>query len=508
MYNASSDFHNAIKNGNPQMALLIFGENAVFTSEDINISKGIEFDDLFCTEDNISIGQALMNNIRFTLFNDNQLLNDYEFGKFQAFLGVQTSEETYTQEGTISVTFGNNTYVAYATSPYITRNGTALAEQPSGKIANIIIYKELVYCFLESGNLVIYDDATGNRIYNIGNNVFDSSSVQFVTGYYIDATGAISELSRYRYTDTYIKVKPNTTYYVYSYKETTQNAGFTVPLYDKNKDFIVRQVAISASSVSGDVYGTFTTTGATEYIRFSCGTRFTTSEIVITENVPRFMADKFKQKTYYGAYFRTRYTYNMSGRIAHHWAYINCNGVSKKYEFVPLGTFIADRPDAPSVKEINFSCNDQMQLFDASMPSDTDLGITYPTTIGTLFTKMCNYLGVPYLVSTFTNSSATISKRPAQFDNATMRTVLQWIAEAAGKNAKFNRDGELVFVWLNTTNQELTESDYSSFTPCWYKTQQVDKLYNRDSQSSVDNTYGSGNGGYLILDNPLMKGAT
>ena len=65
----------------------------------------------------------------------------------------------------------------------------------------------------------------------------------------------------------------------------------------------------------------------------------------------------------------------------------------------------------------------------------------------------------------------------------------------------------LCLLWLNTTTAEFDEGDYSAFSPFWYETQQVDKLYNRNSQGGADGIYGSGNGGYLILDNPLMKGA-
>lgn len=379
MYPASADFHNAVKNGNPQMPLLIFPD-AVFTAEDIDINAGIEFDDLFNTEENTSIGQALMNNIRFTLFNDNQLLNDYEFGEFVATIGVQLTSSTYTQTGTISVTCGDNTYIAYSTSPYLKRNGTALSTQPTGELANIIIYDGYVYAFQKSGGYKVYKDSDG-----------------------------------------------------------------------------------SAASITMDA----------------------------------FMTNKFKKASMYGAYF------NKSTNILT----LNQNGVSKTYEFVPLGTFLANRPDAPSVSQINMSCDDQMKKFDRNLPDDTTLGITYPTTIGNLYKKMCEYLNVPYETDTFINSTATIAKRPAQFESVTMRQVLQWIAEAAGSNAKFDRDGILCLKWLNTTTAEFSEGDYSAFSPFWYETQQVDKLYNRNSQGGADGIYGSGNGGYLILDNPLMKGA-
>lgn len=381
MYPASADFHAAVKNGNPQMPLLIF-PGAVFTAEDIDVNAGIEFDDLFNTEENISIGQALMNNIRFGLFNDSKLLNDYEFGEFTAMIGVRLSASTYTESGTISVTSGSNTYVATTASPYLKRNGSAMSTSPSGAIANILIYDDKVYCFQKNGTVVVYKDSTGEKL---------------------------------------------------------------------------------------------------------------------TVTVPDFMAEKFKRELYIGACL------NKTTRILT----VNQGGVSETYEFVPLGTFFAERPNAPFVNEINLSCDDRMKLFECSVPDDTTLGITYPTTIGTLYTKMCNYLNVPYETSTFINSTATISKRPEQFESATMRQVLQWIAEAAGSNAKFDRDGILCLKWLNTTTLEMDEGDYSAFLPFWYETQQVDKLYNRDAQSSgADSTYGTGNGGYLILDNPLMKGAT
>ena len=46
MYSASDAFHYAVKNGAHQIALLIF-DDAVFTNDDINVSAGIELNDVF-----------------------------------------------------------------------------------------------------------------------------------------------------------------------------------------------------------------------------------------------------------------------------------------------------------------------------------------------------------------------------------------------------------------------------------------------------------------------------
>ena len=472
------------------MPLLIF-PNAVFTAEDIDVNAGIEFDDLFNTEENTSIGQALMNNIRFTLFNDNQLLNDYEFGEFIATIGVQIDESTYTQNGLISISSADNTYVATSASPYLTRNGEELEVSPTGKLANILIYNGTVYCVQANGRLFMYDDATGERIGNVGKNIFDISVAEWVTGQYINASGVPTSQSSIRYSNHMYPINPSSRYYANYTK--SQNRAVSVAFYDKNREFLVRTVLTTTSDENGERNVTFTTRSDAAFFRISAGT--STSDIVITENMPRFMAEKFKRELHYGACF------------ANNILTLNQNGVSKTYEFVPLGTFLANRPDAPSVSQINMSCDDQMKKFDRNLPDDTTLGITYPITIGNLYKKMCEYLDVPYETDTFINSTATIAKRPSQFESVTMRQVLQWIAEAAGSNAKFDRDGILCLKWLNTTTAEFSEGDYSAFSPFWYETQQVDKLYNRNSQGGADGIYGSGNGGYLILDNPLMKGA-
>ena len=179
-------------------------------------------------------------------------------------------------------------------------------------------------------------------------------------------------------------------------------------------------------------------------------------------------------------------------------------GVSRLYEFTPLGTFIAERPNVVNIKAISITANDQMQLFDVDMPSDNALNLTYPTSMGNLFAKMCNYLGVSYVSSTFTNSALSISSRPKAFGNATMRDVLGWIAEAAGCVARFNRNGKLAMTWFNTVNKTYTESNYSDFTPYWYETTAVNGLSVRNG--SNEHVTGSGSNKYLIKDNPFLTG--
>lgn len=380
MYTASQAFHEAVQNGAHQIPLLIF-DDAVFTTGDIDVSVGIEFNDYFNTEEDLSIGQALSNELIFSLFNDHGMLNNYEFGDFEATIGAQIGVTTGSQIGNVYARSASHTYVAYSTSPYLTRDGSPVNSQPTSPVNSILIYNGYVYCYLGNNTCKVYKDSTG-----------------------------------------------------------TYQSSMSL-----NEFMLHQMLKWSGKGIS--------------------------------------YADRIL-KIWEGAIERT-------------------------YEFVPLGHFTAERPNVPTVIEIHFECLDYMQKFEVDMPSDEDLGITYPCTFSTLFEKMCEYVGVGYVSSTFINGTAQLTKRLPDFDNVTMREVLGWIAEAAASNACFNRDGLLVFKWVNETFTEIDETKYIEYNPYWYETTQVTKLCNRASNGDYDNSVGDATNGdsYLIQDNPLLKGA-
>ena len=384
MYNASNAFHKAVADGNEQKALLIFSD-CVFTDEDISVEEGIEFRDYFNTNEDLSIGQANSNELTFSLFNDDRLLNSYKFGDFNALLGVQTGETGYTQTGTASIisTRLGNRYDGYAEYPYIRRNRTAMSVQPNFAVRSLLCYDDKIWAFGASGQHAVYNDSNGANI-------------------------------------------------------TSQNP------------------------------------------------------------VNQFMRNKGAGWSGKGIF------YNKSSRNL----FVYEGGVRKPYEFVPLGWFTAERPRVPDVIQIDMTCYDWMTKFDIDMPDDGSLGVTYPIALGTLLKKMCDYVGIELKSTSFINSGATISERPDDFDSVTMRDVVKWIAEAAGSNARIDRDGKLELAWLRSTSQSYQATDYSDFSPTWYETKKVTKLYNRDTQGSEDTTVGSGDEGYLIQDNPFLKGVS
>ena len=172
------------------------------------------------------------------------------------------------------------------------------------------------------------------------------------------------------------------------------------------------------------------------------------------------------------------------------------------YEFAPIGSFIADRPDVVHKNVISVTAHDRMTLFDKTLPSD--LTITYPITAANLLRAICEYMEVPVASYDFMNASLTLAKKPKDIADKTMRQIIGWIAEAACSNARFNRDGELELSWLVATNKTFTESDHSEFSQAWFASAAVNGLRIRYSTASSEYVTGGGDNEYLIQENPFL----
>ena len=374
MYQASTAFHNAIASGAHQMALLLFPD-AVFSNEDLELESGIEFRDYFQTGEDIEVGQALSNELLFTLFNDYGYLDDYEFGRATAMIGVRISSTGSRQSGYCTCVSNGHTFVGNRNTPYLTRDGSAVTRQPGFGVRSILAYNGKIYCF-----------------------------------------------------------------------------GAGVGQY-----FILNEQTLQP----------------------------------VTETLNVFMRNKVVQWDSTG--------YCLHEKILD----IFYGGTKNTYEFVPLGQFIVDRPNVPDDIRISFECNDLMTLFDDDM-----IALTYPITFKGILDSLCQHAGITNGATTFPNSTATLTAKPQEFDNCTMRDVIKWVAEAAGSVAKIDRDGQLQMLWFQSTQRVIDETGYVEFKPYWYTPPTVNKLLNRDTSTGTDRTVGTGNNQYLIQDNPLLKGVT
>lgn len=128
MYTVSQTLQTAINNGTPQRVLLEFTDaNAVFSNEDVLVSSGVELDELFNSETDLTIGLCPSAEIRFDMLNDAGQLDDFTFGKFKAWLGARIDSGTPSASAKTKTFTGGEQPGLYEFTPL----GLFIAERPA-----------------------------------------------------------------------------------------------------------------------------------------------------------------------------------------------------------------------------------------------------------------------------------------------------------------------------------------------------------------------------------------
>ena len=98
MYPVSEAFKQAMRENKPQRVLIEF-EGRSFSNEHVGSENPLNFREEFNSATDLTIGQTPSSQISFELLNEDKSLNDFSFGKFTAFLGVQLSVQETSVEG-------------------------------------------------------------------------------------------------------------------------------------------------------------------------------------------------------------------------------------------------------------------------------------------------------------------------------------------------------------------------------------------------------------------------
>lgn len=173
------------------------------------------------------------------------------------------------------------------------------------------------------------------------------------------------------------------------------------------------------------------------------------------------------------------------------------------FEYVVLGVFKGERPDKVRGKLIDFVAHDRMTLFDRPAESFAD-GLTFPCTLGQIYTKLCDFCGVGYISAVFPNSEKTFDSNPLGGTDYTCREILGYIAEAAGAYARMSRDGAVELVWFANANYTVTQTDRFEMTESEFITPPIDRLEVYNSYGDQLNASGTGDIVYGISDNPFL----
>lgn len=97
MYAVSQAFRTALNAGNPQRIFIVYLEGTsagtIMTNEHIAIDAGVNLHETWCDDVDVTIGNCGSSQINFVVFNDDGEWNDFAFGRFKAYIGVETSED-------------------------------------------------------------------------------------------------------------------------------------------------------------------------------------------------------------------------------------------------------------------------------------------------------------------------------------------------------------------------------------------------------------------------------
>ena len=152
----SNAFHQAIKRGEKQRALVHFFDDDLYLTNDDVTASGIKYENYFCPEKEFTIGMAQSASISFSVFNENHRLDNMSFGKFSASLGVVTNRSRFNKAGNVCVEYGGDQIVGYRSLPYLRINGVAIDEQPEFPVESILVSNAIVYCIGSNGEHAAY----------------------------------------------------------------------------------------------------------------------------------------------------------------------------------------------------------------------------------------------------------------------------------------------------------------------------------------------------------------
>lgn len=119
MYQVSAAFKAAVAASKPQRIVFAFDSGTIISNEDVNVEDGVRFRDSFCSETDLTIGLTQSGEVSFGLLNDDGYYDDFTFGAFRAYIGVQLTKVSDSSPA--------------AVRPLITINGTSMTVTGNGK---------------------------------------------------------------------------------------------------------------------------------------------------------------------------------------------------------------------------------------------------------------------------------------------------------------------------------------------------------------------------------------
>ena len=193
----------------------------------------------------------------------------------------------------------------------------------------------------------------------------------------------------------------------------------------------------------------------------------------------------------------------------------NMRGTASHYEYRSCGVFRFDRPRLLNAETIRLSSFDKLKKSDKKVYDFLE-GLTYPITLGSLYSQLCTEVGLTPAETTFTNSTYSVSAKPEWHEDITSNEVFRDIAELACANVRMTRDGKISLGWFTSQDYTVPESMLFSTEIYDFGVKKINKLvveFNCESTGTTSKgvekvtlTVGTGDNAYYIRNNPLIMG--
>lgn len=183
------------------------------------------------------------------------------------------------------------------------------------------------------------------------------------------------------------------------------------------------------------------------------------------------------------------------------WMYLSVS--AKVYMCAPFGTFYCERPATTNGVTVDFTAYDKMRTLD--IPADDFVAsVSYPCSLQVFYEQFCAYYGLTPLNQLPINGSHAYQSAPSTFSNMSARTILGYIAEAAGAIARFDRDEYLEMAWLDNSSVSYPVPWCYSQVVTEYIIQPITGVYLYYNDGSFVSA-GTNDNAYIINSNPFFE---
>lgn len=170
MLKVSEAFRTAIRNGAPQRALLRFS-NATFGNSDISITGGgIRLTEIINGDTNLHYGLCSSARLEASIINHNNQLEKFDFGEFQASLGVLTKSEKLPYDSWSFVVTKQGNVFTVGTDGMLYANGRLASLQTGWPLRLLVLENDDLYAFGDAGTMlsgrIASDGVTINQLEN------------------------------------------------------------------------------------------------------------------------------------------------------------------------------------------------------------------------------------------------------------------------------------------------------------------------------------------------------